>query len=675
MRYGVVYYPEHRSLEEFEKDVSLMAEAGFNVVRMGEFAWCKFEPEEGKYNFSWLDHAIEKLGNAGISSILCTPTAAPPVWLFENHPEVQYKDNRGVVKPFGGRRNYCYNNKIYREYSRKIAEKIALHYKDNPNVIAFNIDNEFAQESSGRCQCDVCKDKFTNWLSQKYENIDQLNTLWGTIFWGQHYSRFDQIHFPLKTIELGTAELLEFYADNPSLRLEFERFCSDSILEYQNIQEKAIRNCCDKVVTTNSTSFCTNSVNYYKAFKTLDKYTFDIYPDLRGHDMYDSAFNYSFARGIKNSRFWIAEMACGGGHCLWPGQGILQSYPGAIKQEVLHAFASGAELITHFQFSTFPFGAEQLDPAVLGLDGIPGRRYYELKEAAQDLKKLESILLNSEIKNDAAICIDYDSLWALKIKPVNKNFNYLNYCGQIHSILLQKGIGADVIPCDKSIEQYKFIIIPALFVMTEEFKDTLKEYVRSGGIVLSTFLTAVKDIYNVGIKDSLPCGLTDLFRVRVTEVEPVFEASGAEIILSVDGKELRGRNHYWTESLDSLGAKIIGTYGDTFRKGEGVLSSNTYGKGKAYYLAAGLDDKLFAQLANGIITEASAIPNSPFKLEYGMEMLVRYKDEKPIYFIFNFTQKETKVLLDKSYTDILSGKVLEKNVSIGPKGYIVLELI
>jgi len=671
MKYGVAYYPEHRTPEEFTNDLKLLKNAGLNIIRTGEFAWCKFEPREGQYDFEWMDDAIEKLGQAGIYTLICTPTAAPPVWMCKKYPEILYKDNRGVVRDFGARKHYCYNNPVYRDFSRKIAREIALRYKDNPYIVGFHIDNELAQESSGRCQCDICRGKFIEWLETKYKTIETLNEKMGTIFWGQTYSSFLQISPPYKTTELGGVDVHDMYFDNPSLRLEFERFSSDSIIEYQNLQLHEIKKHSDKPVTSNSTGFGTDSIDYYKAYKELDVYAYDIYPNLRGNEMSWPAFAHAFARGVKNKDFWIVELACGGGHALWGKQGWVQPYPGAIGQGAVHAFASGAELITHFQFATFPFGAEQLDGAVLDIDNIPRRRYFELKDTAADLKMLDDILKNSHIQNEVAICFDYDTLWALKIKPISWHFNYTAYCVKFHETLNEMGISADVIPMSEAINKYKLVIIPSPFLMKEEFKALLKDYVNNGGTLLTTFVAAVKDDSNVAIKESTPCGLTDLFGIRVGEVEPVINETNAEIRLTINGSSYTGQNGIWTELLEPMGAEIIGTYEDSFRKGGAVVSVNPFGKGKAYYLGTDLGNDQLKPLIEGISSDIG-LRHRLFRPEKGIEIITREYKGEPVYFIFNFKQEPHELELSKPYQDVLGNKTIEEKVVIKPKGYTVL---
>lgn len=668
MFYGVSYYPEHKAQAEIEHDLALMKELGINIVRMGEFAWCKFEPREGEYDFTWLDPVIAQLGANGIQTIVCTPTACPPAWLVEKHPEILYVDNRGVARPFGGRRHYCYNNPVYREYSHKIAAAIAAHYADNPYVFAFQIDNELAQEGTGRCRCPVCREKFQKWLQAKYGTIAELNRRMGTIFWGQTYDHFGQINLPVNTIEPNTAQAIPAYFENPSLRLDFERFCSESNIEYQNSQRDAIKAYTDKPVTTNATGLATNSIDYFKAFQGLDVYAFDYYPSLR--DGAISSFPYAHARGVCRKGFWLLEFVSGGGHGLW-GSGRLQPYPGALRQAAIHAFAAGADLVAHFQFRTFPFGAEQLNYAIVDIDGIPRRRFYEVQAAVRDLKKLSPILKNSHFVNEVAVCFDYESLWALKIKPIARDFNYVDFCGEIYHRLVRLGVGVDVISFGRDLEQYKVVIVPAPMVMSDDAKRRLKHYVYSGGVLLSTFLAGVKDPDNLGIAESLPCGLTDLFGIRVGEVEPVVERTAATIALDTGAGTVRGGNKYWAETLEPNGAELIGTYADTFREGLGVISRNSYGSGTAYYLGTGLAPELLAELLKLALQDGS-VSRVPFAVPEGVEVLARKYDQRNLYCVFNFRTESTAVELGQNFFDVLQGSPVGERVVLPPKGYLFL---
>ena len=234
---GMAYYPEHWPKERWPIDAQLMREAHIQAARMGEFAWSRFEPREGELHWEWMDEAIELLASYGIKTILCTPTATPPAWLVRKHPEIQPRDSNGLLsKPFGSRRHYCPNVEIYREYSRKITTAMAQHYGNNPNVIGWQIDNEMGNVydlAKGRCYCESCRQAFIEWLKSRYDSLQALNEAWGTVFWSQEYSDWDEIVLPTR----GTSgEGL-----NPSHVLAYYRFFSDSWASYTKPQADILR--------------------------------------------------------------------------------------------------------------------------------------------------------------------------------------------------------------------------------------------------------------------------------------------------------------------------------------------------------------------------------------------------------------------------------------------------
>jgi len=233
----MAYNPEFWPKERWPIDAKLMREVNIKEARMGEFAWCRFEPKEGEFDFGWMDEAVEILSKEGIKTIMCTPTATPPAWLIHRHPEILPRDANGLIsKPFGGRRHYCCNVPVYQEYTRKIVATMAEHYGENPDVIGWQIDNELGNIYSldmGRCYCESCRKKFSQWLKRKYGSLEALNKAWGTIFWSQEYSDWGQIVLPTR----GTAgEGL-----NPSHVLDYHRFFSDSWAEYTKLQADTIR--------------------------------------------------------------------------------------------------------------------------------------------------------------------------------------------------------------------------------------------------------------------------------------------------------------------------------------------------------------------------------------------------------------------------------------------------
>ncbi len=667
MYYGASYYPEHKTSEELEHDIELLSQSGINTVRMGEFAWCRMEPEPGKYDFDWLLEVVNKLGESGIKTVVCTPTACPPAHLVSSNPDILYVDNRGVTRPFGGRRHYCYNNETYRKASAKIAEEIGRVFGHHPYVLGFQIDNEPAQEGTGRCHCPVCVAKFQKWLKAKYKTIDVLNRHWGTIFWSMEYQNFEQIQPPVNTIEKGAMQAIDKYYENPGLRLDFERFCSESQIEYQNIQADILKKYSDYPVTTNATGLATNSINYYESFENLSVYAFDYYPNLRGGEI--DGYPYAFARGIKGGTpFWVLEFVSGGGHKL-NGGGRMQSPPGALKQSVVHSFANGAQMLLHFQFRSFPFGAEQLNYAIVDTDGVPRRRYEEMKETAALLKKLEP-LEQAGFANQVAICFDYDSLWALTMKPANEAaLEYVRYQKRLYNLLTQKGFGVDVISLEADYTKYDVLLVPTAFVMKRSIQKKLENYTEQGGTLITTFLTSVKDEYNTGYTDILPAGLTRVCGVTVEEVDPVYEENHTNLKLEgLDGRICQ--DGIWSEFLGGE-AKALARYVEDYKTGQKVIASHEYGKGKAVYLGTDLPDDALKDLLAGVLEE-SGVSGVPFAVPDKVQVVVREAGEKKIYFLFNFTGEETSVSVGGYYTDYITGESCPESVTLERNGFAII---
>lgn len=669
MYYGVSWYPEQKGPEEIKHDLKLLAESGVNTVRLGEFAWCRMEPREGEFQFDWLEEAVALLAQHGIKSILCTPTACPPAWMVQKHPDLLYVDNRGVTRPFGGRRHYCYNNEAYRRYCGIIAEKLGERFGKNPEVIGYQIDNEFAQEGTGRCHCPACEEKFRLWLGKKYGTPREFNRRSGSVFWSQEITTFSQITLPVNTIEVGAQQQINAFYENPTIRLDFERFCSDSMIEFQEIQVQALRAHTQAFITTNSTGLATNSLDNYQSTAPLDRYAFDYYPGLR--DARVPSFPYAFARGIKDGTpFWVLEFMSGGGHRL-SGSGRLQPNPGALEQAVVQSLAHGAEMMLHFQFRSFPCGAEQLNYAIVDMDGVPRRRYYEMQHTAQMLKKLEPYE-GAAFRQEAAICLNYDSHWALRIKPANDpEFQYLSYCEAWYTALEAAGVNADVISPDMEFDRYKLLILPASFVLDEKYRKKLIQFTENGGILVATFLTGVKNSDNIGYTESLPAGLTDLFGISVQELEPVFPQNHTLLQLDLNGKALSSRDSLWSELLEGP-AQLPGHYTETYKAGSGVISCQSCGKGTAWYVGTGLEPEAMNSLVASLC-DAAGLRRCPIRRPACVEAVSRDYHGASLYYLFNFSGEPQEISFDGDLLDVLTDSRCSGHCEVAPHGYAVLK--
>ena len=297
--------------------------------------------------------------------------------------------------------------------------------------------------------------------------------------------------------------------------------------------------------------------------------------------------------------------------------------------------------------------------------------------AAADLQRLAPLLADSQIRNEIAVCFDYDAYWAIRIKPFKKGYDYRNQIHAIATPLGQRGIGCDVIPCTDAINDYKIVFIPTPLVMSEPFKQILREYVRKGGVVVTNFLAALKDEFNNGVRGEQPAGLTDIFGLRVGEGEIVVDepsrSTVSQISIDIGGKRMTSPNHWWTQVLEPQSAHVIARYADTFRKGEPVMAVNDFEKGRAYYLGTWLPEGAMGDLLETLVKDNGVHP-SPIKCGPGVEVIRRiHNDATATYFVFNYRQSDSIAELPSPLTDLLSGRKLSGIVKLSAKEFLVLQ--
>lgn len=666
--YGVSYYPEQRDKLEFENDLELIINAGFNLVRMGEFSWCKMEPRENEFDFGWLEYAVNRFGEVGIKTILCTPTASLPQWMAKTYPEVLFVDTNDKRRKSGGRKHNCYNSEIYRKFSKRISEKLAEKFMNNPYILGYQVDNELGQEGTSRCCCLNCNKKFIEYLKKRYRSIEELNESFGTIFWGQKYNDFMQISTPQRSIEKGVTDLADMYVDNPSLRLAFENFSSDSLIEFYKIQYESIKKYDNRPVTTNTTGLGTNCIDYSKLAKEVDVFSVDSYPPLYKEETSQQRICNSFSRSVKNQNFWVLEFTSGGGHTLWGGKGCPQVYPGAIKNSVLKTFCDGADVLLHFPFAMFRHGAEQLDGAVLDADNVPRRRYYEIKQTSKELKKIETILDQTQVKKEEiAILLDYNSYWSMKIKPIDKKFDSFTYAEEIFVLLKDAGYQSAII-CDiENIMNYKLVVLPCMFVMTDRQQTLLNQYIFNGGNILMHFASAVKNEDNVVYNIPFPAHMKKASGMSVDEYEYVEKINQANVEIKLFGETLQSTSNIWAETLNLDTAKSIAKYTDGYKKGWTVCSQNHYGNGCMFYIGTVLEKKAHMELLK-IISSNLDIWKTPTS-NNSIEIVCRESDDgRRYWFFFNPLFNEIVVEFDRILTNLNTQKITDK-IIIESMGY------
>lgn len=621
MLFGVDYYPEHWDKSEWKAQAALMKKAHFNVVRMAEFAWSRLEPREGEFDFAWLDEIINLLAAEGIRVILGTPTASPPRWLVNKH-DVYMRDKYGRARGYGSRRECCSNNSYYIERSKIITEKLAAHYGKNPNIIAWQIDNEFGCHNSTRCYCEHCKKAFARWLKEKYGSIEEMNRIYGTVFWSHEYIDFDDVILPAYTScedDYGSQQ-----AHNPSLELDFYRFSSDSWVRYQQMQIDIIRRYTDVPITHNCMGHFSD-IDYYKLGKRLDVVSWDNYPDNQWGDSEHEyvSMAHELMRGAKDQNFWVMEEQAG--PCGWDVFGGAPR-PKQLRLWTYQAIAHGCEGMLYFRFRSAPFGMEQYWLGVVDHDGVPRRRFDEIASTGAELARLSELFVGAKTETDVLLVKSYEAVWSHQIKRHVGRFDYRDTLYAYYKANHRVGTNPVCGSIDMVSNQYKLVYLPAYVMVSEQDKTRLESYVRSGGTLVLTYLSGIKDEHNNMMTDTLPARLRTLAGITLAE----FDSSAVDVRLS-DGY---GVSAVWRDILQVETAQPLIVYDSEYYKGSAAVTVNQYGTGRVFYIGCDMEEDALARLIQRIADEAGA-RYTPHPA--GTEIIDRAVNGKRYTMLLNYT--------------------------------------
>jgi beta-galactosidase len=645
MFFGADYYPEHWPESRWVQDAGLMKEAGMNIVRVGEFAWAKFEPSEGNYDFSWMDKALEVLYAHGIRVVMGTPTATPPKWLMDKHPDIYRVDEKGIVQGFGSRRHYCYNNPVYHQYTQKIVTAMVEHYRNNPAVAAWQIDNEFTCGDGMYCYCENCRQSFIRWLKNRYGSLDALNKAWGTVFWSQTYTDWDQIIVP----KYATAAMFGNNGHNPALNLDYSRFSSDSIIDYCALQSKIIHEKTKVPVTHNVVS---ELYNYYDIAPLIDVASYDNYPqspwgEFLGSEPYDPAFSMDIERGIKQQNFWVIEEQSG--PCGWDSLGDTPK-PGQIKLWTYQALAHGAESILYFRWRAPLFGTEQYWYGILDHDGIPRRRYREISQIGQEFPALSVLNDKSSVCTDILLIRSFEQQWSHTYQKHNFKFNYRNYLRSLYAGLYADHYSCDVTSASADFGRYKVVFAPAYNLMTDVEKLKFEEYVKNGGTLVVTFRSGTKNTDNSMTEKTLPGYFADVAGIELEE----FDSINGSRTVSVEGRFGKGHAAIWADIIKPVTAEPVAWYTDEFYKGKTAVTVNRYGNGSCYYIGCDLDEKATSALLQ-MICKSAAVKPAFEDVPDGVEVVRKMtKDGREFLFVLNYNPDRTTLPLRRTYRNVLA---------------------
>lgn len=585
---GVDYYPEHWPIAMMDEDMRRIVALGANTVRIGEFAWHMMEKVEGQYDFSFFDQVIEKLKAQGLKIIFGTPTATFPAWLAKKSPEILAMDIMGKRHAFGGRRQYCYNSPVYQQKTKEIVTELLMHYKDEEGIIAWQIDNELGHEGSDQCYCPVCEQAFHAFLERKYQSIDHLNEIYGTIFWGQTYNTFCEVPMPTATIT----------CHNPSLLLDWARFRSESINHYASIQIDIVNRFKQphQTVTHNLFGgFFDRAYDQNVLAENLDVVSYDNYPVWGGLEAPLSpahiAMTLDYIRGLKQKNFWIVEELMGAqghtviGYLPRPNQGKLWA---------MQAMARGCEALLFFRWRGMTRGAEQFCQGILDADNRENDKYREVSTFFNAVKANEDVFYQP-IKAEVAILYDFDNRWSWAAQPQSHAFNFTDEFVRVYEGFHRLNVMTDVISVDKAFSDYKIVVLPVMQIVDETLLKRLDAFASNGGTVIFGFRSGIKDKHN-----NLPLGTNKVHEfcgIEITNYESLGHGVQVELL------EIPEKVSVWRDLIYPKNAEALYHYKDANYSTFAAATLKHHHNGKVYYWGGGFSQNLILEMVTRICHE------------------------------------------------------------------------
>ena len=657
MYVGVDYYPEHWPRERWDLDARLMRKAGFNVVRLAEFAWVFLEPEEGRFEFGWLDDALAVLRWRGISAILGTPTAVMPAWCARKYPETLAMRKEGHRIPWGIRKNNCFTSGTYRLLSERITRAMAEHFANTPNVIGWQTDNEFGHPL---CYCPTCRADFQDWLRAKYRTSEELNRAWGTHFWGHRYGTWGEIPIPS-----------EDGGSNPSALLDWQRYFSWLNVRFQRDQVRILRAGAPRHFVTHNFMGLFSELNYYDLAEDLDHVSWDNYPVWGKVDVpYDASAAADVMRGLKRQNFWIMEQTAGPGG--WGSFGR-NPRPGEIRKVAYQQLAHGADGQIWFRWRTCTAGREQYWHGLLGHDGRPLRRYREAAQTAKEYHRLAKELAGTTVKADVAMIYDYESIWALRFQPAFGKNDYHAAMRRYYSALLRAGVAVDMVKPGADLSGYRLVLAPDLYILPDALADRLTSFVKSGGVLLADCRTGVKDETSLCHARTLPGLLSAPLGITIEE----YDALADDVQYAVSGcGPLQGAFSatQYTDWLTPEGAEVLAEYSDQWHlKKFAAATRHHFGKGTGYYVGTVLKEEAFYDALVADMLKAARV-RPVVRPPQGVEAAVRKGKGKALLFLMNHTEQPKVVNVPAGKRELLTGRKTADTLKLGVFGVAVIKL-
>ena len=662
--HGADYNPDQwmEHPEIIEEDMRMMKLAGCNVMSIGIFAWATLEPEEGKYDFSFLDFIMDKLDENGIKAILATPSGARPAWMAQKYPEVLRMNEMRQRNLFGARHNHCYTSPVYRQKTAEMNRRLAKRYKNHPALLMWHISNEYG----GECHCPLCQAEFRKWLKEKYHNsLDELNYQWWTKFWSHTYTDWEQIESPSP---LGEMKL-------HGLTLDWKRFVTYQTGKFIENEIAPLREITPDIpVTTNFMRFF-DGLDYFKLCKLIDVVSWDSYPEWHRSEgcveaAQTTAIMHDVHRSMKGRPFMLMESTPSLTN--WheinklkrPGMHILSS---------VQAIAHGSDTVQYFQWRKSRGSSEKFHGAVVDHCGHENTRVFcEVAQLGEILGKLDEVV-GTSAPAEMAIIFDWENWWALDSAECLElhNKRYIETIHRNYAPFWEQGVNVDVIDSEMDFSKYKLVIAPMLYMIKPGVAEKIERFVVDGGTFVMTYFSGVVNENDLCYLGGTPCGkLKDVFGIWAEEIDTLYPEERNSV--TFNGKEYTAE--HFCELIHANDAEILGRYDSDFYKGMPAVTKNTYGKGAAYYIAF-CDDGAFAKDFYSVLIKDLKISRAlEIELPYGVTAHVREGNGQRFIFAGNYNDTPVTVETgDKRYIDLTDGNEIFGTIQLDGYGVKMLK--
>jgi len=668
LQLGAAWYPEQWPESRWEQDLALMEQAHLHVVRVGEFAWSRMEPAEGRYDLDWLERAVRLAEKHHIAVVLGTPTDAPPAWLTAAHPETLRMDATGHLAEHGGRRQFNYANPHYREYCAQIAGQLARRFGHDADVIGWQIGNEYTDESFDP----ETKQQFQDWLKRRFGTLDALNRDWSTAYWSQTYDRWDEIPLP-------TA------GGNPGLLLEHRHFVSDTWRDFQHVQAEVVRKFAEKrqFITTNLGGLgWSDNFDHYEINDELDLASWDDYVGQGHLNVSRNGAMHDLVRGWKGANFWVMETQPGSVN--WaPVNNALDR--GETRAMAWQAVGHGADAVLYWQWRSALNGQEQYHGAIVGPDGEPLPLYAEIAQTGNEFERAAALLEGTQPVAQVALLHSYDSRWAIDFQPHSRNYDQLDVLLGYYAPLREKGLTVDIVSAEAPLDRYKLVLAPSLNLISAQSAARLLDYVQKGGHLVLGPRSGMKDEHNALNTERQPGPLADALGGGVEQFFALEDS------VPVSGAVGTGSALVWAEQLSVRAdndevllryEKTSGGKAKGWLDGQPAMISRRVGQGRITYLGAVLDPTLMRSTLQRMMTDAHVEPEfSPLPSYVEVCRRVgpdrvdkdRGNNMRAVYVVINHGESAAHIALPGAMRDMLHDGRSLTEVSLDPQDVAVLE--